>query len=654
MIWGQIRPFTGLWKGMFCLLAGLVLPVISRAAWVETGANTDLGIDGEGFFVFKDTQSGSVLFGRNGFLHLDAAGYLVSNGGQRLQGLDRSGGVATYGDLKIDADGAQNIAGNPLGVNGWTIDSTGDIIVTLTDGTTSFTRGTVLIQRFDHPEAFKKSPGSDLLEVPADAVPINTPDIPGTEGNGLVRTGGYFCADTLKIRLIPQGTLCVDARTDIATDWMIDGPGWFTVRDPVSDEVFATRCGAFRLDSVGRIVTQTGLRVQGLNISRGVETKGDLVIDADRLTATAGCLLGVNGWTVDASGDLNVTLSDGTTLITRGTVLLQNFSHPEKLKPLEGSLVSGLAAAGPLPDAGRPGADGLGKIRQWTVDTRTFDDLQLRRRNANKNFVQGTLVRRTNDFELAIAGNGFFLLRDPASGERFATRCGNFTRTGEGYLELGGLRLLDADASLRGVPADIRITTNDFVSVNLPVPPESLEKVRFDTSGNIRIEPRGIAGWTHVHRITLVEFMNKEPLEPVRTGIYSNLSGLESYLRPPPEGWPSQRGDAIYSGADVALADGAFTGCGDYSLGTLVADALELMEDPAGYPIHRTTPRATIDLEWDQRPWPPGEKVVEWTTNLVDWAVLPRWSRGSPFDPADGINRFYRIRINPWWIPDDN
>ncbi|MDD4350270.1 MAG: flagellar hook-basal body complex protein [Opitutales bacterium] len=61
--------------------------------------------------------------------------------------------------------------------------------------------------------------------------------------------------------LFNQGTL---TNTGLATDVGISGEGYFRVVDPNDGSTFITRAGNFRVDSLGYLVTQSGLRVQGL------------------------------------------------------------------------------------------------------------------------------------------------------------------------------------------------------------------------------------------------------------------------------------------------------------------------------------------------------------------------------------------------------
>jgi flagellar hook protein FlgE len=71
-------------------------------------------------------------------------------------------------------------------------------------------------------------------------------------GVGVVTTQGNFT----------QGNI---TETGIPTDLAISGAGYFKVRDPSDGSTYITRAGNFRVDSSGFLVTQGGLRVQGLN-----------------------------------------------------------------------------------------------------------------------------------------------------------------------------------------------------------------------------------------------------------------------------------------------------------------------------------------------------------------------------------------------------
>jgi flagellar hook protein FlgE len=160
----------------------------TQGALSRSGVTSDMAIAGEGYFLVKDALSGTTYATRDGTFHLDANSYLVTSDGLRVQGNNISGGVSTVGDIKIDADGKTNAAGVPLGVQGWTVDTSGDINVALSDGMSNFTRGSILLQNYANPQALMKS-GNNLYAGLANANPVSAPARAGTAGLGTVVSG---------------------------------------------------------------------------------------------------------------------------------------------------------------------------------------------------------------------------------------------------------------------------------------------------------------------------------------------------------------------------------------------------------------------------------------------------------------------------------
>jgi flagellar hook protein FlgE len=56
----------------------------------------------------------------------------------------------------------------------------------------------------------------------------------------------------------------------------------------------------------------------------------------------------------------------------------------------------------------------------------------------NQNFTQGSLNATGTPTDLAITGNGFFIVQDSSNQENYATRAGNFTEDSNGYLVTSG------------------------------------------------------------------------------------------------------------------------------------------------------------------------------------------------------------------------
>ena len=113
----------------------------------------------------------------------------------------------------------------------------------------------------------------------------NTSSIPS------VQIGGGVAVAGIENQFI-QGTL---ARTDNTgggrEDLGIDGDGFFIVRNPQTNALFATRDGHFKVDSQGFLVSPEGMRLQGYSDAATTvdpaavnkTTVGDMKIDgADR------------------------------------------------------------------------------------------------------------------------------------------------------------------------------------------------------------------------------------------------------------------------------------------------------------------------------------------------------------------------------------
>ena len=115
--------------------------------------------------------------------------------------------------------------------------------------------------------------------------------------------------------------------------------------------------------------------------------------------------------------------------------------------------------------------------------------------------TQGSLTQTGGAFDLAIEGDGYFLIETP-DGERL-TRAGSFTPNGEGDLvTMDGLRVLDAGgapvfipqgAGPIGIASDGTISAgNDPVGqIGLVVPNDPLEVTR--QSGTLFVAPGGVA-----------------------------------------------------------------------------------------------------------------------------------------------------------------
>lgn len=161
-----------------------------QGAFATTGVQTDLAINGNGFFLVKDVQSGRLYATRAGDFRIDSQGYLVTQGGLRVQGYSDAA-LSTHGDIRIDTTGKPATAAADAGIISYGIGKDGKINVNLSDGT-SFVRGQVLLQDFSDPQALLRE-GNNLYSGLGAAGPLGgttpTPAAPGTNGLGSIEAG---------------------------------------------------------------------------------------------------------------------------------------------------------------------------------------------------------------------------------------------------------------------------------------------------------------------------------------------------------------------------------------------------------------------------------------------------------------------------------
>ena len=146
----------------------------------------------------------------------------------------------------------------------------------------------------------------------------------------------------------------------------ISGNGFFIVRDPQSDQLFATQTRHFCIDDGGHLLTTGGARLQG-RIGPGLCGWGDLRISAAGLPAGSVPASAMLCYSIDDWGKITVHLSDGSSYVC-GQIMLQNFAEPQALVREGNELYSNLDDAGPLAEVATPGSDGLGVIQSGVLE----------------------------------------------------------------------------------------------------------------------------------------------------------------------------------------------------------------------------------------------------------------------------------------------
>ena len=113
-----------------------------------------------------------------------------------------------------------------------------------------------------------------------------TPDTATTSGAAGMQVGNGMAVSAIK-NTFTQGAM---KNTGVRTDMSVNGKGFFLVKDPTTNELFATRAGDFREDKNGYLVTNDGFRVQGKNklapaYTTAQQTEiGDLGLDVGQYT----------------------------------------------------------------------------------------------------------------------------------------------------------------------------------------------------------------------------------------------------------------------------------------------------------------------------------------------------------------------------------
>jgi flagellar basal-body rod protein FlgG len=150
-------------------------------------------------------------------------------------------------------------------------------------------------------------------------------------------------------RTFSQGSL---QQSNNNLDVAIQGNGFFQVTMPDGTTGY-TRDGSFQLDSQGRVVNSSGLLVQG-----------GITVPANATNIT-----------VAQDGTVSASIPGTTTPQNIGTITTASFINPAGLEPKGQNIFQETIASG-QPNAGTPGANGLGALMQGFVETSNVNVVQ--------------------------------------------------------------------------------------------------------------------------------------------------------------------------------------------------------------------------------------------------------------------------------------
>jgi len=125
-----------------------------------TGLETDIAINGQGFFRVTDPESGNTFYTRCGSFTRDSSGYLVTSEGYRLQG---SGALAGT-DMQVPETATNPTSGSTEAVSSYSFSSTtGELTLYFSDGS-SLSGGQVQLSSFTNPHGLSGSGGNVYTE----------------------------------------------------------------------------------------------------------------------------------------------------------------------------------------------------------------------------------------------------------------------------------------------------------------------------------------------------------------------------------------------------------------------------------------------------------------------------------------------------------
>ena len=156
----------------------------AQGSITNTGVQTNMAVNGNGFFLVSDPTTGQQYATRDGSFTVNSSGYLVTSSGMMVQGYTDSTGT-TIGNIQVSNANAPG--GDTSAVQSYTFGSNGQLNIQLADGT-QYVGGQVLLQNFTSPSQLA-SVGDNLYTGMSLAGPLAAPVAPGSNGLGSLVTG---------------------------------------------------------------------------------------------------------------------------------------------------------------------------------------------------------------------------------------------------------------------------------------------------------------------------------------------------------------------------------------------------------------------------------------------------------------------------------
>lgn len=156
----------------------------TQGSITNTGVQTNMAVNGNGFFLVSDPTTGQQYATRDGSFTVNSSGYLVTSSGMMVQGYTDSTNT-TIGNIQVTNANAPG--GDTSAVQSYTFGSNGQLNIQLADGK-QYVGGQVLLQNFTSPSQLA-SVGDNLYTGMSLAGPLAAPVAPGSNGLGSLVTG---------------------------------------------------------------------------------------------------------------------------------------------------------------------------------------------------------------------------------------------------------------------------------------------------------------------------------------------------------------------------------------------------------------------------------------------------------------------------------
>ncbi len=381
---------------------GLVISAIKNSfeqgAIKQTGVRTDLAVAGSGFFLVKDPTTNELFATRAGDFRLDKNSYLVTNGGFRVQGLNKQAPAYTEAQKKEIGDLQLDVGKYMSDVTGISIvtDAVAQVDNVAIAGAAGNTFSIVIDDITVGPTTWNASNAQTATDIAA-AInangAVNATVTASTSGDDVVITSDVAGTAITTTSSSVGGTATKTTPTaNVVPDVLTKTAHGFSTGQQVK---FATTKGVPTADPAITISTVMYVRVDPsdsadkftLHSTASDAAAGTNPIDFTAAVGTFDLTGGasISSFNVGVDGKVNMLLTDGTQY-ARSQVRMQDFANKQNLMKQGANLYSNLATAGALGTTGTsasateilsgaesPGNSGLGRIESGALELSNVD-----------------------------------------------------------------------------------------------------------------------------------------------------------------------------------------------------------------------------------------------------------------------------------------